>query len=370
MAEERNSSVNGGARLRIAIGVNIVPDLIDAIRRVDTRIEIVMAHRDAELRRAVRDADVLFTWAVPDNVPTESPHLRWIQLISAGADHLRVAPVWSSTIVITSSKGIHAVPVAEHTFGMILALTRKLALFERAQQQHEWLHRWDERPREQCESLPAWENPSALVELYGKTLGIIGWGSIGAAIAHLAHAFGMRVIGTRYHIAEPLATGSMSNPFTNPPLIESPELEPDMVYPTNHLLEVLRQSDVVVLVLPDTPQTTRLIGAEELRAMRPGSLLVNVGRGNAIDEPALIEVLHESQSTGLGPYGAALDVCADEPLPVDSPLWDMPNVIITPHVAGISDRTHGRAVHFFCANLTRYLREEPLLNVVDRSLGY
>lgn len=337
------------------IGLELPEDLIETIRRSDVGARISLARTEADLGLAVKDADVLFTWAVPDAVPHDSPNLKWIQLISAGADHLRQRPVWNSDIVITSSKGIHAVPIAEHVFAMILAFTRQLNRFERAQQRHDW------RPR-----------GSSLrpIELYGKTLGMIGWGGIGDGVAHLAHAFGMRVIGIRRSLQEPMPTGAHSNPLANPPATEPPMLEPDIAYPADRLLAVLAESDVVVVALPDTPETAGLLGARELEAMKPGAILVNVGRGRAVDENALIHALQANGTAPSSLAGAALDVFVHEPLPPRSPLWDMPNVIITPHVAGASPETRARSVHLFCDNLARYIAGQPLLNTVDRHQGY
>lgn len=351
--------------LTVVLGVELSSELRAAIEAVNPCISLGMARTDAELRDAAREADVLFTWAVPANVPEQTPHLRWIQLVSAGADHLVNHPVWSSDVVITSSKGIHAVPIAEHVFGMILAITRGLTHFELAQRDRRWLH-----GRSQRTSVGI----GPFIELYGKTLGIVGWGSIGDGVAHLAHAFGMRVIGTRYHAVTAEPTGRHASPFTHPPMTDPPAVEPDMVYPADQLDAVLRQSDVVVVALPGTSETRHVIGAQQLRAMKPDAILVNVGRGSAINEAALIDAINQHgrgpEEDGVGIRAAALDVFEHEPLSAESPLWSMPNVLITPHVAGGSAEMWPRAVHLFCDNLRRYTRGEPLLNVVDRERGY
>lgn len=317
------------------------------------RVELTVASTEEELRTAVRSAEVLYSWRVPGSVPSETPDLRWIQLPSAGVDHIRALPVWDSPIVITAARGIHTVPMAEHLFAMILALTRQIAALVREQQRRKWVH-------------DTGAAHLAMQELRGKTMGIIGWGKIGDGAAHLARAFGMRVIGTRWSLMVPREIQEDTlKPYVDPPWLPAEDLRPDVVYPAGQLHEVLSQSDVVVLILPLTDETRGSIGAAEFRAMKRGALLCNIGRGPVIDEEALIAALRTGRLAGAG-----LDVFSDEPLPVSSPLWSMPNVIVSPHVGGVSIRTADRADHLFVVNLTRYLDGEPLLNVVDRGRGY
>ncbi|HLJ69333.1 MAG TPA: D-2-hydroxyacid dehydrogenase [Chloroflexota bacterium] len=310
------------------------------------------ASTDDELRRLVREADVLYSWRVPEIVPAESPRLRWVQLPSAGADHLRGTPVWDSDVILTSSRGAHTVPMSEHFMAMLLALTRRLPELTRAQEVQRWTH------ERRGTSL-------GLTELRGRTLGIVGWGKIGDGIAHLARAFGMRVIGTRWSIVVPREVHEGVGAFSDPPWVLPANNPPDIVYPAAQLHEVLAQSDAVVLVLPLTAETQSSFGAAEFAAMRPGSLFFNIGRGGVVDEAALLDALTSGR---LG--GAGLDVFAQEPLPRTSPLWSHPHVIISPHVGGVSDRTRQRTTELFGVNLTRYLSGQSLLNVVDRGAGY
>jgi D-2-hydroxyacid dehydrogenase (NADP+) len=305
-----------------------------------------------ELRSAVRDADVLYSWEVPDNVPAETPRLRWIQLPSAGADQIAHLPVWASDIVITASKGIHTVPITEHLFAMLLGLTRHIPYLVRAQDRQEWLS------HVQAERLH-------FGEIRGKTMGIVGWGKIGDGIAHAATALGMRVIGTRHSLHTAREVERLGAAYSNPPWLEPEDLPPNIVYPAAQLHEVLGESDVVVLILPLTPQTERSFGREEFRAMRRGSLLFNLGRGPVVDEEAMIQALRSRWLAGAG-----LDVFETEPLPRSSPLWGMPNVIVSPHLAGTSRHTAERAAELFAVNLSRYLEGQALLNVVDRDQGY
>lgn len=305
-----------------------------------------------QLRTAVTHADVLYSWEVPSNIPAETPSLHWIQLPSAGADQVTHLPVWNSDVLITSAKGVHTVPMTEHLFAMLLGLTRHIPDLVRAQGRHEWLS------HVQAERL-------GFTEIRGKTMGIVGWGKIGDGIAYAASAMGMRVIGTRLSLHTPRDVARQAEPYSNPPWLEPEDLPPDIIYPAAQLHEVLGQSDVVVLVLPLTPETEASFGEAEFRAMRRGTLLFNLGRGPVVDEAAMIQALRSGRLAGAG-----LDVFDTEPLPKSSPLWDMPNVIVSPHLAGTSRRTVDRAAEIFAVNLSRYLEGQPLLNVVDRNHGY
>jgi phosphoglycerate dehydrogenase-like enzyme len=325
------------------------PDLRSA--GLDNQVEIEQAHTDEELTSAVKNANVLFSWRIPDIVPAETPDLRWIQLPSAGTDYVRGLPVWRSNIILTASQGIHTVPMSEHVFALLLALIRRVPETVLAQQRHEWL---------------AQEPWLRLTELRGKTMGIIGWGKIGDGVAHLARAFGMRVIGTRWSVLVPRqVAGAGVTPFDDPPWIEPVDSPPDVVFPAAETPNVLAQSDVVVVILPLTDATVGAVGDAEFRAMKRGAFFLNAGRGRVVDEEALIRAV---RSGHLG--GAGLDVTAQEPLPRTSPLWTLPNVIISPHVGGVSDRTLERASWFFTVNLARYVNGQRLLNVVDREKGY
>lgn len=319
----------------------------------DERVDVVELHADEELIDALRDAEVLYAQQIPSTIPAEAPALRWIQLASAGADHLRALPIWSSDIQITSARGLYAQPVAEHALALLLALTRRVPAMVRAQQEHGWIHN-------------AFDHELQATELRGKTLGIVGWGKIGDNVAHLARAFGMRIVGTRASLTAPEAMSrAETSELIDPPWLEPLGLEPDMAYPATQLEEVLRQSDAVVLVLPLTRETANSFGEREFRVMKPGALFVNVGRGPVVREEDLVDALRGTQ---LG--GAALDVFAQEPLPATSPLWTMPNVLISPHVGGVSDRMVERTARLFALNLARYLDGEALFNVVDRNREY
>lgn len=321
--------------------------------RFEGRIDLRLAQTDEELRTAVRTADVLFSWKVPSTIPSETPDLRWIQLPSAGVDHIRDLPVWHSGIIITASQGIHTVPMAEHVFALTLALSRHIPPLVRAQERRQWRH--DTR-----------ESHMRFGELRGKTMGIVGWGKIGDGIAHLARSFGMRVIGTRWSVMAPREVPGRSDLiYVDPPWVEPVDLPPDIVYPAAQLRAVLGQSDVVVVTLPLTEETRESIGSGEFSAMKRGAIFVNVGRGQVVDEASLVDALQSGKLAGAG-----LDVFASEPLPATSPLWNMANVIVSPHVGGMSTMTRERAARLFAVNLARYLDGVPLLNAVDRARGY
>jgi phosphoglycerate dehydrogenase-like enzyme len=196
-------------------------------------------------------------------------------------------------------------------------------------------------------------------------MGIIGWGKIGDGVAHLAQAFGMRVIGTRRSVREPREVAATATAYASPPFLEPVANPPQVVYPESDLRAVLAESDVIVLILPLTAQTEGLLGDDEFAAIKEGAFLLNMGRGAVIQADALVRAL---ESGRLG--GAGLDVFAQEPLPASSPLWAMPNVIVSPHLGGRGERTNDRAAHLFAVNLTRYLDGQPLLNVVNREQEY
>ena len=322
------------------------------VAEFEARVRFMTARTDEELRQAVREAEVLYTWQIPENVPRESPHLRWIQLPSAGADHIRQLPVWESAVTITASQGVHTVPMAEHFFALLLSLSRQIAPLVRAQSRGEWVH--DTRQAQ-----------IRLVELRGKTLGIIGWGKIGAGVAHIAHAFGMRVVGTRWSAPVPRELEDQVGEYEDPPWLEPTQKGPDTVYPADRLGEVLSQSDIVLLLLPLTDGTKGSFGQEAFGSMKRGALFFNLGRGAVVDENALIQALQEGSIAGAG-----LDVFEHEPLPRSSPLWSMPNVIVSPHIGGLGEHTRERGAHLFEVNLRRFLDGQPLLNMVDREGGY
>lgn len=297
------------------------------IRAVDPRIRVAAVTDRQKALELAPQAEVMVGWNVPRDAVQHAPHLRWIHSTAAGVDQLLHPEVLASEIVITSSSGIHQ-PLVEHVFAMVLALTRRLHVAIRNQLSRRWERR-----------------QAVGDEIRGKTMGVLGLGHIGAEIAEKASVFGMRVIGTKRSPA--------------------PVPHVDRVFPPDGLGDALGESDVVVIALPLTTQTRGLMGEPELRLMRRTALLINIGRGPIVQEAALVRALQEGWIAGAG-----LDVFEREPLPADSPLWGMEQVIITPHVSGTSLHYWDAATPLLCENLRRYLAGAPLLNLVDKGRGY
>ncbi len=296
-------------------------------------------------REVWADVDVLYT-ANPLPEPEWVPRLRWVQLHFAGVEDVLTHPL-ASAIPITNASGVHATQIAEWTLAAILARSRRLPLAFELQQKKEWpADRWGL-------FLPD--------ELRGATIGIIGYGAIGREIGRLCAAFGMQVIGLRRGSgAEDPARPRWVAPALRDLPPASARIEPIAAFEA-----VLPLCDVVALALPLTPATRGLIDARALGRLKPGALLLNIGRGGVIDESALAEGLAVGR-----PAAAALDVFATEPLPVDSPLWRAPNLTLTPHISGISPRYDERAMTLFAENLERFLTSRPLFNRVDVQAGY
>ncbi len=298
------------------------------IRVVDPRVRVAVATDRQQGIALAPTAEIMVGWNVTREAIQQAPRLRWIHSTAAGVDQLLFPGLLDREIIITTSSGIHH-SLVEHVFALLLALTRRLHTAIRNQVQHRW-----ERSERTIGG-----------EVAGQTLGILGLGRIGTELATKAHAFGMRVIGTK------------RTPAPVPGV--------ERVLPPDGLSEVLREADAVVIALPLTLETTGLIGESELRTMKPTAVLINVGRGPIVQEAALVRALREHWISGAG-----LDVFEHEPLPTDSPLYDLDNVIVTPHVSGASPHYMNRAVPVFCENLKAYLRGEPLRNLVDKVRGY
>jgi phosphoglycerate dehydrogenase-like enzyme len=288
----------------------------------------------AGLDRALPGADIVLGWAVDADNFGRAKRLRWIQVTAAGVGSLLFPALVESDVVVTNGRGIHAVAMAEHTLGVILAFVRKLHLARDEQMRRRWTQ------KELCTGRPEFG------ELAGRTLGLVGLGKVGEAIAARARALGLRVIAVRRH--------------------PRPEPAPaDEQWGPDRLSDLLAIADFLVLVVPLTAGTRGLIGREQLARMKSSAILINLGRGKLVDEEALLEVL------GAGRIGgAALDVFGEEPLPAESPLWGMPHVIVTPHVSGIGPRYWERAMDLFARNLRAFRAGEPLVNVVDKRAGY
>jgi phosphoglycerate dehydrogenase-like enzyme len=323
---------------------------LNSLRAVSPRLRVtqVTCHDAGEVAAALGshpEVKVLYTFDVPRNILDLAPSLHWIQLHSAGAEHVMDGPVANSEVMITTNSGIHATPIAEYTLASMLAHRWRVAMWTHCQREGRWPQgRW---------------NLYARPELRGATLGIVGYGSIGREVGRLAQAFGMRVLALRRAQGRPDPGYAVSD--TGDPEGSIPE----RFYPAHALHNMLSECDYVVVALPLTPATTHFISEAELRAMKPSTYLVNIARGAIVDEVALVRALREGWIAGAG-----LDVFEEEPLPPESPLWEMENVLISPHVAGFTPRYDERAVALFADNLHRHLADRPLLNLVDRAKGY
>lgn len=261
------------------------------------------------------------------NGVVEQGRLQWIQSSAAGLDHCLVPSVIESEIPVTSASGLFANQVAEQTFALLFGLFRSLPTFFRASLQAEFVR----RPTD---------------DLHGKTIGIIGFGGNGARIAQLLAPFGNRILATDYW------------PRQRPAYVHE-------LWTREGLPQLLAESDVVILCMPLNHETHHMIGRVELAQMRPGSYLINVARGPVVDEAALVAAIASGHLKGVG-----VDVTEVEPLPSDSPLWQMENVLITPHVGAQSHRRVSDTVDFFCRNAQRFVDGKPLLNQVDKMLGF
>lgn len=290
--------------------------------------------------------DVMLGFRVPDDLKQRVPALKWIQLLSAGADHVGSWISKNADIPVTTSSGIHATPISEYTLASMLAYAHRLHIMIRAQLRHEWHRRGGFM--------------DTIEELRGKTLGVIGYGSIGRETARLADAMGMRVLALKRNPIDRLDQGWC------PEGLGDPEGRiPEKFYGPDSCEAILRESDYITVTLPLTSSTRKFVGAKEIAAMKPGAYIVNIGRGEVIDEAALIEALRAGKIGGAG-----LDVFEHEPLESSSPLWDMENVILTPHMSGANRGYMEKACELFVENLRRFSAGKELLNRVDPVHGY
>jgi phosphoglycerate dehydrogenase-like enzyme len=300
---------------------------VPALRAAFPNVKIVLAEPGAS---SIGDADAVLGH-LGRAAFLAAPRLRWIQCQGAGVEWLAQIPeLATQNVIVTNTRGAHAATIAEHTFGLLIALARGFSPLFAAQQQRHWL-----RPL-----------PRPAVGLAGLTLGIIGLGQIGRAIAFRAQSFEMPVIALD------------AAPLERPAYVEALWLPDD-------LPELLRRADAVVITVPLTPETTGLLGPAQIAMLRPSAYLIAISRGGIVDEDALVAALREGRLAGV-----ALDVQAQEPVPAGSPLWDTPNLLLTPHCAGESRQTTAHELAIIQDNLARFLKGEPLTHVVDVLRGY
>ena len=311
------------------------------------RVQVLPVRKPEEIPPDVlARAEVLYTDRVLP-APELLPNLRWVQFHYAGVDFAVDAPLLKKPdLLVTTLSGAAAPQMAEYALTMILALGHRMLDLQYAQNRAEW-------PRDRWERFrPA--------ELRDSTVGIVGYGSIGREIARLVRAFGARVLAAKKDAMHPADSG-----YTIPGLGDPTGDLFHRLYPAQALRSMMKECDFVVIAVPLTPETRGMIGAAELAVMKPSAFLVHIARGGVVDQNALISVLQERKIAG-----AALDVFPEEPLPSNSPLWRLNNVLLSPHIAGISTRYDERAMHLFVENMKRYLNNAELLNRFDLHRGY
>jgi len=327
------------------LGEILIARLNELAPRVKVNLQPAHKSEDVPAELWAR-VEVLYTNRI---IPTreEAPRLRWIQFHWAGIDHALDAPILHQPgIMATSLSGAAASQMAEYVVMMALALGHRVPEIIANQKRSEW-------PRDRWERyLP--------VELRGSTVGIVGYGSIGRQIARLLQPFGAAVLATKKDVMNPRDTGYTPADMGDP--------EGDLVtrlYPPEALRSMIKDCDFVVVTVPKTLHTIGMLGAQEIAAMKPTAFLIDVSRGGIVDHAALISALKDCKIAG-----AALDVYPEEPLPADSLLWKLPNVILTPHISGNTVHYNERAVELLIENLQRYLNDLPLYNLIDLDRGY
>lgn len=306
----------------------------ERLRRDFPQLEVVHLPDYDQVMEEIADADIAISWSLRGEQITAAKKLRWIHSTAAAVHYLMTAELLASDIVVTNARDVHGPVVAEHAIALAFALAKRLPQSVRYQQEKHWAQDdlWDGQPRPR--------------ELKGATMTIVGQGAIGAPLARLAKSLGMRVVGVREH---PERRSEVA----------------DAVYGFDELDQALGEGDFVVLAVPITPKTRHLMDAGRLAQLKPDAYLINVGRGVLVDEAALVDALRAKRFGG-----AALDVTAEEPLPPESPLWEMENVLITPHIAGLTEKMWERHYEHYTKNLRRFLAGDTLLWMVNKQKGY
>lgn len=315
-----------GDKLRILSTLPIKDDQREQVESITKDAEYLYIK---EFNEPDEKAEILVTFGttVTEEILAQYPHLRWIQAMFAGVDSFPLETLAKRGITLTNARGAHQIQMAEHVMWSMLTLLRQAHVYIQQQEKKIW-------------------NPAVkLDELYAKTVCIVGAGRIGEAVAEKCRAFGMTVLGISRSGSNHPAYDRVGNPAV--------------------LGDFLGMSDVVVVILPLTPATLGFFDAQRFRAMKKGAYFINVARGPVVDEPALLQALQEGQVGA-----AALDVFRQEPLPEDSPFWVMPNVVLTPHIGGLSPYYTQRTFEIFLENLRVYPDLEQMLNRIDLTRGY
>lgn len=315
---------------------NPPPEMAERIRRRWPEMRVVHLPTYDRLAAELLDTDIFVGFSIRPAQFTAAHKLKWIHVTAAAVAHLMYPEIRSSGILMTNASGIHSIPMAEHVIGTFIALARRFPDCVRYQQQSRWSQQ------------ELWEVPPELrpAELRGKIVLFIGLGAVGREAGKLARAIGMRVWAVT-------RSGRSDADIA------------ERVFAADALHEALPHADFVVVAAPETPETTKMIGERELSLMKPSAHFINVARGALVDESALIRALQQRAIAG-----AALDVTVEEPLPPESPLWQLDNVFITPHSSAISDQLWVRQTDLLMENLERWFSGRELLNRVDLVRGY
>ena len=304
---------------------------IQQIKQQFPNVEVTVADDIKEqVDSKIEDAEIILTSRLHNMDFQKAKNLKWIHVTAAGIDRTP-EDILKSDILLTNSSGVHSIPITEHVFAFMLMFERKIHISFRNQLAQKWIRDYKI------------QNVS---ELHGKTIGIIGLGRIGRKIAELSKAFDMKVLVT------------VRNP-------REKEDNIDELYTSKELDKVLRNSDYVVICLPLTKETYHLFDYEKFNKMKKSAYFINIGRGKIVNESDLIRVLKESVIAGAG-----LDVFEEEPLPIDSELWNLENVIITPHYSGWTPYYMDRVIDIFCENLKAHLENKKMPNLIDKEIGY
>ena len=314
----------------LVISLPVPMNHVEELRRAFPEVDITTAEPD-DLTDALEEADAVVAWRVPEEAIQNAKNLKWIHRGAAGVEDLITPTLRDSDIVLTNSSGVHATNISEHVLACMLAFARRLPKLIGMQHERTWNGR----------------RVIGVFELSGQTVALVGLGDIGQAVATRAKALGMSTIGVR-----------------RDPSLPRPDAV-DTLMSSERLHEALESANHVVNSMPLTDATRGMFDAAAFNAMRPGSYFYNVGRGKTVDQDALIDALQRGRIAG-----AALDVTDPEPLPEDSPLWDMPNVIITGHTSGKTPQMWSRVFKLVETNLERYQAGDPLVNVVNLEEGY
>ena len=308
------------------------PELASKIKEIKKDLEIIYVfNKKGELDKSLLNkhlpsSEIIIVGKFNKEMLSKSRNLQWLHSTSAGVDKLLFPELIKSNVLLTNSRGIHPIPIAEHVFAAILCFQRRFKEHILNQERKQWVYKRSE-------------------ELYGKTLCIIGVGNIGKRIAFLAKAFGCKTIGIKRSLEKIKHL--------------------DEIYSIKDLNKAIPKADYIILCLPSTSKTKNIISEPQLRLMKSSAILINIGRGSAINDEALIHALKSKQIAG-----AALDVFKEEPLPSTHPYYSLDKIIITPHHSGSTLEYDKRSVDIFCNNLRAFLNKKPMPTLVNKKEGY